>query len=175
MPLDWLADIFTFLKVDLDNAFSQLGVGSKRTVYEHNGVSVGAPICYEALYGAYCGEFIAEGAEALFVISNDCWWRDTPGYKHLFSMSALRSVEQRRSIARSANTGISGFITSRGDRLETMGWDERGVLTGSIALNNKVTIYAKYGDYIARIAVLLSILSLLKYMVYRVRKRHHIV
>ncbi len=175
MPLMWLFETFEFLVVDLGGTIGQLGRGTHREVFQKGDVKVGSAICYEALYGAYYGEFVLNGAQAMFVISNDCWWDNTPGYRHLFSMSAIRAVEHRRAIARSANTGISGFINSRGDKLDSMPWDERGVLTDKVALNSELTVYTLYGDYIARVAILMSILSLFYYMVYRVRKRNHIV
>ena len=59
------------------------------------------------------------------IISNDGWWGDTPGYKHLFTISRLRAIEHRRAIARSANTGMSGFISARGDIGQTLGWEKR--------------------------------------------------
>ncbi len=174
-PLMWLFGALEFLVIDLGGTLGQLGRGTERVVFDKDGTKVGPAICYEALYGAYYGEFVQNGAEAMFIISNDCWWDNTPGYRHLFSMSALRAVEHRRAIARSANTGISGFINSRGDKLESMEWDTRGVLTDEVALNSEMTIYTIYGDYIARIAQFLSVLSLLYYMVYKIRKRNHLV
>ncbi len=175
VPFVWLFKSFDSLIIDLGGSLGQLGRGTKRVVFEDQAATIGAAICYEALYGAYYGEFVQNGAEAMFVISNDCWWDNTPGYKHLFSMSAIRAVEHRRAIARSANTGISGFISSRGDKLEMMGWDERGVLSDAVALNDKITFYTRHGDYVARIAVFMAILSLLNYMVLRIRRRNHLV
>ncbi len=175
VPFVWLLKSFDSLIIDLGGSLGQLGVGTKRVVFDDPAASVGAAICYEALYGAYYGEFVQNGAKAMFIISNDCWWDNTPGYRHLFSMSALRAVEHRRAIARSANTGISGFISSRGDKLESMGWDQRGVLNGEVALNSKITFYTRHGDYVARVAILMAILSLLNYMVFRIRRLNHIV
>ncbi len=174
IPFVWFFKSFDSLIIDLGGSLGQLGHGTERVVFDNPAAQVGVPICYEALYGDYFGEFVRGGAEVMFVISNDCWWDNTPGYRHLFSMCSLRAVEHRRAIARSANTGISGFILSRGDKLEMMGWDERGVLTASIPLNNDITFYSRHGDYIARIAVFLAILSLLNYMVYRVRRHNHL-
>ncbi|MFR9534591.1 MAG: apolipoprotein N-acyltransferase [Rikenellaceae bacterium] len=175
MPFASLLKKFDSLIIDLGGSLGQLGVGTERVVFEDPAATVGTAICYEALYGAYYGEFVKGGAEAMFIISNDCWWDNTPGYRHLFSMSALRAVEHRRAIARSANTGISGFISSRGDCLERMEWDERGVLDGTVALNSRITFYTQHGDYIARIAIFIAILSLLNYMVFRIRRKNHLV
>ena len=115
------------------------------------------------------------GAEAMFIISNDGWWGDTPGYKHLFTLSRLRAVEHRRAIARSANTGRSGFIDARGDVGQTLGWERRGVLTDTLALNTEQTFYTRYGDWIGRTAQLVMLLCILYYIAYRVRKKNYLV
>ncbi len=94
------------------------------------------------------------------VISNDGWWGDTPGHRRLFDFCRLRAVETRRAIARSANTGISGFITPRGDVVETLGWDEQGLLTQSIEVRDDITPYVQYGDWVARVSMLAAVLSL---------------
>ncbi len=174
IPYVWLFKSFESLIIDLGGSLGQLGRGSERVVFDAPAAKVGTAICYEALYGDYTGEFVRNGAQVLFVISNDCWWDNTPGYRHLYAMSALRAVEHRRAIARSANTGISGFISSRGDSLQSMEWDERGVLTNTLAISSRLTVYSRYGDFIARIAVFIAILSLLNYMVFRIRQRNHL-
>ena len=116
---------------------------------------------------------VEPGEEA--IISNDGWWGDTPGYKHLFSISRLRAIEHRRAIARSANTGKSGFISARGEVGETLGWEERGILTTDVPLNSEMTFYTQYGDYLARIAEYVLLLSLLYFVAYRVKRRNHLV
>lgn len=171
----WVFDVLRFLVIDLGGTLGQLGVGQQRVVFNSEGVTAGAAICYEGLYGDYFGDFVRKGARAMFIISNDGWWGDTPGYKHLFTLSRLRAVEHRRSIARSANTGISGFINARGEVGETLGWDERGVLTGDVPLRSEITFYTRYGDYIGRIAQYVMLLCILYYVAYRVKRRNHLV
>ena len=87
----------------------------------------------------------------------------------------MRAVENRRSIARSANTGISGFIDQRGDVLQKLGWDQRGALTDSLSLNDRMTFYTRYGDVIGRVSSYVFVLGLLYFMAYRVRRTSHIV
>ena len=108
----------------------------------------------------------------MFVITNDGWWHDTPGHRQHFSYSRLRAIENRRSIARSANTGISGFITPTGKVLdERLGWDERGTITAEVPLNSRVTFYSRMGDYIARISNLLFPLAILYYIAIYFRRK----
>lgn len=174
-PLPWLFEWLDFLVIDLGGTLGQLGVGQQGTAFAHAGTKVGPAICYEGLYGDFFGDFARNGAQAMFIISNDGWWGDTPGYRHLFSISRLRAVEHRRAIARAANTGISGFIDPRGDVAETLGWDRRGVLTDTLRLNASETFYTRYGDYLGRIAQYVMLLCLLYYVAYRVRKKNYLV
>ena len=56
---------------------------------------------------------------------------------------------------------ISAFIDKNGEILKKIEYDKKGVLVGNVQLENRVTFYTKYGDYIARIALLLFILTIL--------------
>lgn len=168
------------LVIDLGGTTGQLGYDDAPTVFTHklaggDTVVTAAPICYDSIYGEYCASLTGMGSQLLFVITNDGWWHDTPGHKQHFAYSRLRAIETRRFVARSANTGISGIIDPRGDVVDSLGWDKEGTLTGDVILNDKVTFYAKYGDYIARICNLLFLLSLLYFVAYRYRRRSHLV
>ena len=171
----WVFDVLRFLVIDLGGTLGQIGKGEHATAFDHDGVTMGPAICYEGLYGDFFGEFVRCGAQFMAIVSNDGWWGDTPGYRHLFTISRLRAIEHRRAIARAANTGRSGFISPRGDVGETLGWEQRGVITSRVPLESRTTIYTCYGDYIARIAVFLLALCVLYAVVYRVRRKNHLV
>ncbi len=143
--------------IDLGGVSSSLG-RSEEAVVESR---VGAVICFESIYGELMTEWVASGAELLAVITNDGWWGDTPGYRQHFSYSRLRAVECGRSVVRSANTGISGVISSRGDVIDSMGWDKRGLITANVALDSSTTLYVKWGDIVFRLSGLIFALSLL--------------
>lgn len=121
----------------------------------------GVAICYESAFGEYVGQFCKKGADLLFVITNDGWWGDTPGYKQHFEFSKLRAIENRRCIARSANTGRSGFFNQRGDVLQQTRYWEPDAIRETLKANTKVTFYAKHGDYLSRIAVYLTLVQIL--------------
>jgi apolipoprotein N-acyltransferase len=135
------------------------GTQAEREIFIHNkkDIKAGVPVCYESVYGDCIAEFVKCGAEVLLIITNDGWWGDTQGYRQHNSLSSLRAIETRRSIARCANTGISCFINQRGDVLSFLGWNERGFITGEINANDKLTFYVKNGDYIARIFTAISL------------------
>jgi apolipoprotein N-acyltransferase len=163
-------------EVDLGGVSGQLGWGEQHIVFENDEAKVGPAICYEGLYGNHFAGFAREGAEAMAVLSNDGWWGDTPGHRRLFDFCRLRAIESRRAIARSANTGISGFISPRGEVIgERLEWDERGVLTEDVELRNDVTFYMMYGDWVARIATYIAVMALLYYVAYRTKRRNNLV
>ena len=161
--------------VDLGGITGQLGRNSHATVFERDGVKAGPAICYEGIYGDCFARFAREGAEVMLVMSNDGWWGNTPGHRRLFDYCRLRAIETRRAIARSANTGVSGFITSRGDVGEQLKWKERGVLSADLEVRDEQTIYVRYGDWIGRLSWLLSLLGILYYSAYRTRRKNHLV
>jgi len=98
----------------------------------------------------------------IFIITNDGWWKNTPGYHQHLSFARLRAIETRRSIARSANTGISCFINQRGDVLQATNWWVATSIKGTINANDEITFYVKAGDYIARISLFVAALILLQ-------------
>ena len=161
--------------INLGGVTGQLGRSDKATVFEKGGVKVGPAICYEGLYGDWFARFVREGADVMIVMSNDGWWGNTPGHKRLFDFCRLRAIETRRAIARSANTGVSGFITSRGDVEQRLDWDQRGVLSQDIELSARETAYVKYGDWVGRMGLLLTLLGVLYFSAYRVRRKNHLV
>ncbi len=168
-------DVFPFLKkfaIDLGGTTGSLGINPDQTPFVINDRLKVAPcICYESVYGEFMTRFIQNGANVIFVITNDGWWGNTPGHRQHLLFSVLRAIETRRSIARSANTGISCFINQRGDiSLRTAYWVP-AVIRQKINANDKITFYVKYGDYIGRIFVLVAGLFILLTISTSLRKR----
>ncbi len=125
---------------------------------------IGVAICYESAFGEYVSSFCVKGADLLFVITNDGWWGDTPGYRQHFEFSKLRAIENRRCIARSANTGRSGFVNQRGDVLRQTQYWVSDAIRETLKANTKITFYAKNGDYLSRIAVYITFVLLLTWI-----------
>jgi apolipoprotein N-acyltransferase len=134
-----------------------------RSVLTHHklGTKVAPVICYESVFGSHVSEYIMKGAEAIFIITNDGWWKNTGGYRQHLAYASLRAVENRRPVARCGNTGISCFIDIRGNIRQETGWYTETVLKGEIIPENRITVYAEYGDYLLRISLIMSILILL--------------
>ena len=122
---------------------------------------IAAPIiCYESIYGAYVSTYVQKGANILTIITNDGWWGNTPGHKQHLQYARLRAIETRRFVARSANTGISAVIDEKGNILASMPWDKAAVIKYNIPLLTGETLYVRYGDYLYKIAALISTILL---------------
>ncbi|MFA6932243.1 MAG: apolipoprotein N-acyltransferase [Bacteroidales bacterium] len=141
-------------------------------VSKTSGVKVTTPICYESVYGGFVGKKVREGAELIFIITNDSWWRDTQGYKQHASYASLRAIETRRYIARSANTGTSCFVNPKGEISQKTKFWTQDVIKASLVPQQRLTFYVKYGDYIARICLFSSIIILLIGIVYKIKQRN---
>jgi apolipoprotein N-acyltransferase len=115
-------------------------------------------ICYESIFSEYLTAFVKKGGNLLGVVTNDGWWGNTPGFEQHLAYSRLRAIELRRSVARSANTGVSALINQKGEFLQKSEWWTEDALRGELNLNSQITFYAEHGDYIGRIAAFFAVL-----------------
>jgi apolipoprotein N-acyltransferase len=72
-------------------------------------------------------------------------------------MAVFRAIENRRFIARAANTGISAFIDATGDIKYPSRLFTESLITGKIGLLTIPTFYTNYGDVFALLSTLLSV------------------
>ncbi len=163
MPFHSLLKPFQHFAFDLGGTVGSLGSDPERTTFCASDPSIcnGPIICYESIYGEFVTEYVQKGANLLFVITNDGWWSDSPGRLQHLLFSKLRCIENRRSMARSANTGVSAFINQKGDILLDGGINQAKAMKYELSINNEKTWYSVHGDYIARIAAFISVLLLL--------------
>lgn len=167
-----LKNLFFFMEAAVDHlggTTAGLGTQPERDVFASKSARIGPVICYESVFGEYYAGYIRKGAQAIFIMTNDGWWDDTPGHRQHLQFASLRAIETRRSIARSANTGISAFINQRGDILQPTRYGDTTVIRSTIHLNDAITHYVVWGDLIARVAVFTSLLLLLNLVVRRRR------
>ncbi len=160
MPLGWLLKPIEKFAINLGGTTGSLGIQENRNAFSVKGTNakVAPIICYESIYGSYVGEYIQAGANILAIITNDGWWKDTPGYHQHLDYARLRAIEHRREIIRSANTGISCFIDQKGEIDQPTNWWVQDVITREVKLIEKQTFYSRFGDYVAFIAIALSFL-----------------
>lgn len=150
------------------------GIQNERICFNQQASShkVAPIICYESVFGKYVTEYVKKGAEALFIITNDGWWKGTTGYKQHLAYASLRAIETRRPVVRSANTGVSCIIDIRGKRTSETSWWTQTVLKGEIIPETRITPYVKYGDYLMKTSLLITFLIVsIIFVVQPVRKK----
>ncbi|MFO7837973.1 MAG: apolipoprotein N-acyltransferase, partial [Desulfosalsimonadaceae bacterium] len=137
----------------IDTLVAQVGnfeSGEKGDTISRPPADIGMLICYEAIFPGLSAEMTKNGAAFLVNITNDAWFGNTGAPRQHFSMAVLRAVENRRSLVRAANTGISGFIDAAGRIKETSRLFEEAVKSRSIALiEDYRSFYTRYTDVFA--------------------------
>jgi apolipoprotein N-acyltransferase len=110
-------------------------------------------VCFESIFGPYCSRHLPEEKSFICMITNDGWWKNTPGYRYHFNFSPLRAIENRRDFVRVANTGISALINARGTVVARTPWWQKATLKGEIHLRRGRTFFARHGDYLGWISL----------------------
>jgi apolipoprotein N-acyltransferase len=122
----------------------------------------GTPICFEDVMPYPCrfmtaprvdpksGQQLGK-ADFLLNVSNDGWFHWVELDQHLQACQ-LRAVENRVSIARSVNTGNSGFIDSNGRILGLVRAPDGssikavGTLAMTLPIDSRITLFSRIGD-----------------------------
>jgi apolipoprotein N-acyltransferase len=122
---------------------------------------IGVQICYEIIFPGLSRAMARNNASLLINITNDAWFGTTSGpYQH-FSMAVFRAVENKRSLARAANTGISGFIDPAGRILAATALLEEAAVVRPLPLLKEKTVYTIIGDLFARLCMAVVVLAAL--------------
>lgn len=153
----WL-DRFTFSLAGI----SSWGRGSDTPVLEFDSRSNGKVktaniICYESIFPGLVTGFVRNGAQFLTLVTNDGWYAMSYGpYQHA-AMAKLRCIENRRAMARCANTGITAFIDRFGRVYDEIPWWEERTLTADVPLYSDLTLYTRFPDLFPRSAAVVSV------------------
>jgi len=130
--------------------------GDEKTVFQGQGFTFSAPICFEDTFGYLSRNFILGGADILANLSNDAWSKSLPAqYQHL-TMAVFRAVENYRPMVRSTSTGQTCAIDPNGRITAMAAPFTETYLNVTVPLVNKTAIYTLYGDYLAIFFVFLA-------------------
>lgn len=162
IPLNDYLSFFEKYLIDIGGGQRVITKGNENTFFEVKENTRIAPIiCYESTFGEYVARSANSAPDFLVIITNDGWWEKTAGINHHFSYSRLRAIESRKSILRSANTGISANINQLGDVVNRTEVGEESIIECNFEINKKITFYSRNGDYIGRFSLVLSIMIIL--------------
>jgi apolipoprotein N-acyltransferase len=139
----FLGDIFKW-----GVGLSDWNIGKDTTVFKiYNDkldtIKVGGLVCYESVDPVFVTAFVQKGAEMITVVTNDSWYGKSSGpYQHK-DFAILRAVENRRSVVRCANGGVSCIINAKGEILAETELYTRTTLVGEVPLQTEKTFYSE--------------------------------
>lgn len=142
------------LAIDLGGTTGSLGRQEHPSLLHiQNKIPTSTIICYESVFSDFVSRFFRLGARVLFIITNDGWWGNTPGYYQHLIFGRLRAIENRTYIARSANTGVSAVINPLGNIEHSTPFWSKAVIQTSLPLITRRSIYAYVGDSISIVCI----------------------
>lgn len=123
-------------------------IGKDTTIFKTSNdkidsIKVGGLVCYESVDPVFVTAFIQKGAELITVVTNDSWYGKSSGpYQHK-DFAMLRAVENRRSVVRCANGGVSCIINAKGEILAETDMFVKTTLVGEVPIQNEKTFYSQ--------------------------------
>ena len=106
-------------------------------------INIGGLVCYESVDPAFVSAFVLKGAEMITVVTNDSWYGKSSGpYQHK-DFAILRAVENRRSVVRCANGGVSCIINAKGEILAETEMFNKTTLVGEVPIQDEKTFYTQ--------------------------------
>ncbi len=143
--------------------FGALGVegpraeAGERPVPLHvDGAVLGPLICYEIVFPEIARALVLDGAGVLVNISNDAWFGDTGAVEQHFAAAVFRAIETRRPLLRATNTGVTAAIDAAGRVVARLPRNRPASLTVAVVPAEELTLYVRWGDFAAWLALLAS-------------------
>lgn len=131
-----------------------------------NGHLLSVNICYEDIFPGHVRKLMRAGnghgraPDAMFNLTNDSWYGNTTQPVEHLALALFRSIENRRPLVRSTNTGISAFIDPVGRIVSRTGIWTKETLVGSVPLMTGSTLYTRFGDWIGWLSAVLSLFGI---------------
>ena len=121
-------------------------IGKNLTMFNINGIDFASMICLESIFPNPTRSFVNEGAKFLVYIVNDGWYIKPPEPQQHAKRCVYRAIENRRTVLRSANTGISMVVNPFGNITNYLELNKSGLINAQIGILDKITFYTKYGN-----------------------------
>ena len=156
---DWGPGVIRQLLLDFDTHFWEHG--SDLTVFDAAGVRFSTPICFEDSFGYLNRDFINAGAQVIVNMTNDGWSESVPAQMQHLAMAVFRATENRRSVVRAANSGMTAIIEPSGRITEMLEPFVEGRLIGDVPVfDEATTLYTRAGDWLGEAVTIAALLLL---------------
>ena len=134
-------------------------------------VKIDGLVCYESIFPIFVSEFVRKGAQFITVVTNDSWYGNSSGpYQHK-EMSVLRAVENRRTVIRAANGGISCIIDPLGRTVIHSKMFTKTFLVGDVIIQNDETFFTKHAYLVPILSSVFSIWVIGMFILFWLKKK----
>lgn len=141
-----LPGIYNWLK-EADTHFWEKG--EEYTVFEAGGVRFSTPICFEDTFGYLSRGFVRNGAQVIVNMTNDSWSKSVASEMQHMNMSVFRAVENKRTVVRATNGGITCTIEPDGRISSMLEPFVEDYLVNDVPVYDEVTtLYTRWGDWL---------------------------
>ena len=145
--------------------------GNDSAIFDTELGNVGSLICFDSIYESIAIDSAGDGAELFALSTNDSWFSDSQAAYMHNNQARLRAIENGRFVARSANTGLSAFIDSRGETLSSLPMLDAGYLCCDVSMLSHKTLYTKSGNVFVYTMGILALSPLICEVVLKIKKR----
>jgi apolipoprotein N-acyltransferase len=136
--------------------------GDEYTIFNVDGHAFATPICFEDTFGYLSRNFVREGADLIVNLTNDSWaYSEAAAMQHM-QMAVFRAIENKRSVVRSTNGGMTTVIDPNGKILAMLPAFTEDYLTHDVPVyTEETTLYTRWGNWLAIVFVAAAAASLL--------------
>ena len=137
-------------------SFSPLKLVTKSGEQFASGVS----LCYEQWFPHVWTKQVEQGAEYFIHMASEGWYGNHGFQQFMLNVNRFRAIENRRSVARSSNKGISTFIDQLGNTYGELSLGSLNTTTADVQTNRNVTFFSRYPNLFPMLFLLVSLMGL---------------
>ncbi len=137
--------------------------GDRYEVYHDSDFRFNVLICFEDVFGNLARKFVLRGSQLLINVTNDAWTGSEKAEVQHYSISVFRTIENRRSLVRAANGGVTICVNPYGRPHAQLDLFKSDVLVCDVDIvdSSIITFYTKYGDVLPLMFLPLSLIGAL--------------
>jgi apolipoprotein N-acyltransferase len=144
-----------------------LSFGHDATTLQLGPYRLAPSICFEDTIPQVIGRFFdpsrASGQPDVLVnASNDGWFGCSSELDMHLAIGVFRAIEHRVPLVRAVNTGLSALVDGNGEIRESLAKNMSGVLTVTVPLDDRTTLYSRWGNWLGTscLAVVIGLVPL---------------
>jgi apolipoprotein N-acyltransferase len=133
--------------------------------------SVALTICWEQMYPHKMAALVNQNADFIALMNNDSWFGKTGGAKQLLSFTRMRAIENRRTIVRCSNGGISCFIDPYGKIYGKLPWFTANISTQEVLCVSKKSFYTQHPNFFLILVGLMLLFLIVLFELKKINKK----